>query len=175
MTPNTDVPNTEHAWAAGFLDGEGCIRIAKRDPGNGANFIYSLEVTLTQNCLETLQHFKDVMGIQASIYIFPCKGPIRAPVYGLTYRCTRARELLERVLSYLVRKRCEAEVGIEFACRASFARQGRRRHSTDEIAIREGYYQRLRALKLRGPRQERGAKEGLQTPSVKADKMTAAA
>jgi len=49
-------------WAAGFLDGEGCIRVAKRNPGNDANPIYSLEVTITQNCLTTLVHFQDVVG-----------------------------------------------------------------------------------------------------------------
>jgi hypothetical protein len=139
------------AWAAGFVDGEGCIRIARRDPGGDANPVYSLEVTITQNCLATLEHFKNVLGIKSSIYVFGGTGTARSPVYGLTYRCTRARELLEALHPYLVRKRLEAEVGIEFAHRASFARQGRRRHSDAEIALRESYYLRLRALKPRGP------------------------
>ena len=138
-------------WAAGFLDGEGCIRVCKRDPGGEANFIYSLEVTITQNCLETLQHFKDCLGIQSSIYVYPCRGNLRSAVYGLTYRCSKACALLELLEPYLVRKRVEALVGIEFAKRASFARLGRRRHPPEEIALREDYYLRLRALKVRGP------------------------
>lgn len=139
------------AWSAGFLDGEGCIRVCKRDPGGDANFIYSLEVTLSQNCLPTLEHFKDGLGIPSSIYVYPCTGKLRSTVYGLTYRCTKARALLELLEPYLVRKRVEAQVGIEFAQRASFARIGRRRHPPEEIALREAYYQRLRALKPRGP------------------------
>lgn len=139
------------AWCAGFVDGEGCIRIARRAPGGNANPIYSLEVTITQNCLGTLEHFKNVLGIKSSIYVFGCTGAVRSTVFGLTYRCTRARELLEALHPFLVRKRLEAAVGIEFANRASFARQGRRRHSDAEIELREGYYLRLRALKPRGP------------------------
>ena len=32
------------AWAAGFVDGEGCIRIAKRK--NKSNPVFSLEITI---------------------------------------------------------------------------------------------------------------------------------
>ncbi|MBU1359765.1 MAG: hypothetical protein KKC79_19385 [Gammaproteobacteria bacterium] len=138
-------------WAAGFLDGEGCIRIARRNPGGNANRIYSLEIVITQNCLRTLEHFQSTLGIQSSIYVFPCQGAVRSTVYALTYRCTRARAVLEALHPYLVRKQREAEVGIEFADRATFARKGRRRHSPEEIAIREDYYWKLRALKPRGP------------------------
>lgn len=139
------------AWAAGFLDGEGCIRIAKRDPGTDANHIYSLEVTITQNCLTTLTHFQDVLGVKSSIYVFKGTGTVRSTVYALTYRCTRAQAVLELLRPFLVRKLREADVGIEFAQRASFERKGRRRHSDEEIALREDYYLRLRALKPRGP------------------------
>ena len=135
------------AWAAGFADGEACIRIHKQDPRTGANPIYSLEVTITQNCLETLQHFKDTMCIDSSIYVFPCKGKLRRPVFALTYRCTRARLLLEVLAPHLVRKKKEALLGIEFANRASFGRLGRRRHPPEEIALREDYFKRMSALK----------------------------
>ena len=145
------VPKRSLEWAAGFLDGEGCIRIAKRNPGTDANHIYSLEVTITQNCLTTLTHFQDVLGVKSSIYVFGSTGAVRSTVYALTYRCTRAREVLEILRPFLVRKLREAEVGIEFAHRASFARKGRRRHSDEEIALREDYYMQLRALKPRGP------------------------
>lgn len=135
-------------WHAGFLDGEGCIRIARRDPGNGANFIYSLEVTISQNSLETLEHFKTGMDIRSSIYVYPCTGNLRRPVYGLTYRCTRANQALSLLAPLLVRKRSEALLGIEFANHVSFVyRQGRRRHSAEEMALREDYYLRMRALK----------------------------
>ena len=135
-------------WLAGFLDGEGCIRIAQRDPGNGANSIYSLEVTISQNSLQTLEHFKAALGISSSIYVYPCTGNLRRPVYGLTYRCTRANEVLVLLAPHLVRKREEALLGIEFAKHiASIARQGQRRHSAEVMAVREAFYLRMRALK----------------------------
>ena len=43
------------AWLAGFLDGEGCVRIARRAPPKPAiraNPIYSVELTVGQNCDE---------------------------------------------------------------------------------------------------------------------------
>lgn len=135
------------SWAAGFADGEACVRIHKQCPGGNANPVYSLEVTITQNCLETLQHFKDAMGIASSIYVYPCRGTLRRPVYALTYRCTRARVLLVLLLPHLVRKKKEALLGVEFSERASTARMGRRRHSPEEILLREDYFQRMKALK----------------------------
>lgn len=134
-------------WAAGFADGEACVRIHKQCPGGNANPIYSLEVTISQNCLETLQHFKNAMGVAGSIYVYPCKGKLRRPVFALTYRCTRARVLLLLLLPHLVRKKKEALLGIEFSERASTARMGRRRHSSEEIALREDYFNRMKNLK----------------------------
>lgn len=135
------------AWAAGFVDGEACIRIHRQDPKTGANPIYSLEVTISQNCLKTLQHFKQTLGIDSSIYVYPCRGNLRRPVFALTYRCTRARLMLELLVPYLIRKKKEALLGIEFAERASFARNGRRRHPPEEIALREAYFKRMSELK----------------------------
>lgn len=135
------------AWAAGFADGEACIRIHRQDPGSGANPVFSLEVTISQNCLGTLQHFKSMLGIDSSIYVYPCRGNLRRPVFALTYRCTRARALLELLVPHLIRKKKEALLGIEFAARASFARMGRRRHPPEEIALREDYFQRMKGLK----------------------------
>jgi hypothetical protein len=142
------VMSADLRWHAGFVDGEGCIRIARRNPGNGANDIFSLELTISQNRLETLEYFKAGLGIRSSIYVYPCTGNLRRPVYGLTYRCTRANQALALLVPYLVRKRREALLGIEFADHVSSVyRQGRRRHSEEEMALREDYYLRMRALK----------------------------
>ena len=130
-------------WAAGFVDAEACIRIHRRKVKNGANAVYSLEVTISQNRLETLAHFREMLGIKGSIYVYPIKRKVRRNVHGLTYRCTRARELLELLLPYLVRKREEALLGIEFAKHVSCARLGRRRHPPEEICLREDYFERM--------------------------------
>lgn len=137
------------AWAAGFVDGEGCIRIHKQVPkcGVNPNPIYSLEVTISQNRLETLQHLKDKLDTDSSIYVCPTKGKVRRAVFALTYRCTRARVILKILSPYLVRKKEEAALGIEFSDHISIARMGRRRHSPAEMALREEYFQRMKALK----------------------------
>ena len=76
------------AWAAGFVDGEGCIRIAKRK--NPSNPVYSLEITISQNCIETLEHFKEVLGIDCGrSRIHSATARVKSDVYYLTYVCVR--------------------------------------------------------------------------------------
>ena len=81
------------AWAAGFVDGEGCIRIAKRK--NPSNPVYSLEITISQNCIETLEHFKEVLGIDCGrSRIHSATARVKSDVYYLTYRSQNALRLL---------------------------------------------------------------------------------
>ena len=77
------------AWLAGFLDGEGCVRIARRAPPKTAiraNPIYSVELTVGQNCERTLDAaralIEDELGIECGKYtlvgrVKPKKAPGR--------------------------------------------------------------------------------------------------
>ncbi len=142
------------AWAAGFLDGEGCVRIARRRTKR--NPTYSLEVTVSQNCIRTLDHLKQVLGVPCGgSLIHKGTGRVRSNVYYLTYRSRNALEVLRLLQPFLVRKRREAELGIEFAEHVTRVQWQRLRnpdhaHSPIEIAFREAFYQRLRDLKPRG-------------------------
>ena len=142
------------AWAAGFVDGEGCIRIAKRK--NPSNPVYSLEITISQNCIETLEHFKEVLGIDCGrSRIHSGTARVKSDVYYLTYRSQNALRLLRLLRPYLIRKRTEAEYGIAFARHVTLAQKKRWHtrkvpHSPAEIATRQHYYELLRSLKPRG-------------------------
>lgn len=88
------------AWAAGFVDGEGCIRIAKRK--NKSNPVFSLEITISQNCIETLEHFKEVLGIDCGrSRIHSATARVKSDVYYLTYRSQNALRLLRLLRPYL--------------------------------------------------------------------------
>ncbi|MEO7232554.1 MAG: hypothetical protein ABIW96_07705 [Polaromonas sp.] len=141
------VPNLDLAWAAGFIDGEGCVRIAKHSAKDRVNPIYNIQLTVSQNRLETLEHCQTIIGVQSSICRFPDRESFRRPVYLLTYLCANARDALTLLQPYLVRKKAEAMLALEFALRLRVPRSGRTPHTPEEIAIREEYYRRMKALK----------------------------
>ena len=145
--PVPSVLNIDNAWAAGFIDGEGCIRIAKNVSHGRVNPIYHVEMAISQNRLDALKHCQKVIGVQSSICKFPDRKSFRRPVFLLTYLCANARDALALLLPYLVRKQAEARLALEFALRLQLRRGGNTPHSAEEIAIREEYYRRMKALK----------------------------
>ena len=135
-------------WAAGFVDGEGCVRIARRNPGPGKNLIYSLELTISQNTRSTLEHFQSIFpDIHGSLRLHDAGAHLRRPVFALNYRCAQCLALLLLLEPFLVRKKAEAQCGIEFARDVSFVRRGRTRHPPEQMALRETFFQRMTALK----------------------------
>lgn len=147
LVPVPVVPNLDHAWAAGFIDGEGCVRIAKNVSHGRVNPIYHVEMAISQNRLDTLEHCQKVIGVQSSICRFPDRKSFRRPVLLLTYLCANARDALVLLLPYFVRKQAEARLALEFALRLQLRRGGRTPHSAEEIAIREEYYRKMKELK----------------------------
>ena len=136
-------------WAAGMLDGDGCISIVrqtygkqKRKPG------LRLVVTLTQNCRQTLEHFRDSVGIDAPIYAAKRKLQHNRQVYVLNYAGPKAQRVIERLEGLMFRKRLEAQVAIDFCEKGQASRNFGRNGIPPEIqAIREACYLKLRALK----------------------------
>ena len=135
------------AWVGGFIDGEGCLRIAKHVNAGGVNPIYNLSLSISQNRRETLEHCQSILGVQSSICQFPYRESFRRPVFLLTYQCANARDAVTILLPYLVRKQAEAQLALEFALRLESRRGGRTPHSAEEIAIREEYFRRMKELK----------------------------
>jgi hypothetical protein len=135
-------------WAAGFVDGEGCVRIARRNPGPGRNRIYSLELSISQNMRSTLEHFQSIFpDLHGSLRLHDDGPHLRRPVFVLNYRCAQCLDLLLRLEPFLVRKKAEAQCGIEFARGVSFVRRGRTPHPPEQMALRETFFQRMSALK----------------------------
>ena len=154
------------AWLAGFLDGEGCIRIARRAPpktATSANPIYSVELTVGQNCERTLDAaralIEDELGIECGKYTVVGRvKPGKAPTQSLTLRSDKAVRLLRAVRPYLRRKGEEADEAIALgehikAVHASRLTSGlglKVPLCEEEILHREACYRRLSALKPRG-------------------------
>lgn len=140
-------PRPSLAWAAGMLDGDGCIAIIKQ-PFANRRPIYRLTVSVCQNCLQTLEHFRRCVGVDGVIYAVKRKLEHNKQVYTLNYSGPKALLVIQRLRAYLVRKRPEALVAISFCLNGQISRRfGPHGVPADVEAVRVAHYLKLRALK----------------------------
>ncbi len=142
-----DAPLPSLAWAAGMLDGDGCIAIIKQ-PFQQRKPIYRLVVSICQNCLQTLEHFRRCVGVDGAIYPVKRKLEHNKQVYNLNYSGPKALLVIRRLRAYLVRKRPEALVAISFCLNGQISRRfGPHGVPAAVEAVRVSHYLKLRALK----------------------------
>lgn len=137
-----------YAWCAGFLDGEGCVSLARvrRTCGNRVN--YRARVNIVQNCEETLRTFRDFAGENCVYAQLPHRESYTRPIYQLVYDGIHAHRLLQKLRPYLVRKGHEADVIFEFYRVGDPTRHfGPQGAPADIWHARERCYQALRCLK----------------------------
>lgn len=138
----------DYAWAAGFLDGEGCVSLARvrRTCGNRVN--YRARVSIVQNCLETLNTFRDRVAENCVFNQLPDRETYTRPVFQLSYEGIHAYRLLKKLRTYLTRKAAEADVIFEFYRDAEPTRHFGPKGVPAEIwHLRERCFDALRCLK----------------------------
>ena len=103
------------AWAAGFIDGDGCVgAVVQRHQGRETPSI-RIRVVITQNDHYTLLVLKNVLGERGALNAVkrqPCQN--RQP-YQLQYDGRHAIAVINKVLPYLVRKAAEADACLQLA------------------------------------------------------------
>jgi hypothetical protein len=109
-TPMSQAAPHDLGWAAGLVDGEGCIHLAKvtRDCGNGTN--YRIRLNVSQNCLRTLRDFRDVLGGAGQLIAVKRQPDHSRQVYALVLDGPQAIAATLWLLPHLRRKREEALV-----------------------------------------------------------------
>jgi hypothetical protein len=102
------------AWAAGFVDGEGCIHLARvqRNCGNRVN--YRLRLSVTQNCLVTLEHLRGVLGGTSYLTRLRRKLQHNKQLYTLIFDGRNAHDAIATLSPHLVRKAHEAQIALDF-------------------------------------------------------------
>jgi hypothetical protein len=138
---------TDIAWAAGFIDGEGCIylkRSGARQRGGGLR--YQPKLVVGNTAIEPLRKLRDLFG--GSLYQ-------RRPARGRHKACwawelgggKQVGAALLAMLPYLVNKKAEAEVLLEFipTMRGDYGASGAL--TPGEIADRDAVVTRLQVLK----------------------------
>ena len=137
------------AWAAGFIDGEGCISIGrhKATTENGAkNPQHTLELQVGNTNLDVLNLLCSMFG--GAI----CELDRRTGKRIWLWRCStrQAEAAIRKLLPYLKVKRAEAELALDFATlKLATFNPGGLLLSDEVVAQREAYYYALRELKTR--------------------------
>jgi hypothetical protein len=101
------------AWAAGFIDGDGCVTAVIQRHQNRITPSVRIRVVIVQNDHYVLQVLKNVLGESGALNALkrqPCQN--RQP-YQLQYDSGHAIAVLKKIRPYLVRKAREADACME--------------------------------------------------------------
>lgn len=100
----------DFAWAAGFIDGDGCIcAVTQRHPDRATDSV-RIRLVITQNDHHVLERLQRVLGERSalnSIKRQPCQN--RQP-YQLQFDSGHAIAAIKKIRPYLVRKAREADL-----------------------------------------------------------------
>ncbi len=142
---------TDLAWAAGFIDGEGSIRIRRIPmPKHATPIFYGLALTAAQVGRAPLDKLQRLFGGAINLKQPSSRqGPNAAPYYSWMVTGHTAAAAIQAVRPYLVLKGEQATLGLEFQTHTGRSRGGRRALTAGEIALREKYFERMAYLNLR--------------------------
>ncbi|MDX1749064.1 MAG: LAGLIDADG family homing endonuclease [Methylophaga sp.] len=97
------------SWAGGFIDGEGWIGIARQTRKDYDTISHRLKVAITQNNLEVLEHFKNIIGESGAINKGVRTEKMNRQTYSLVFDSRHALNVLHKIRPYLKRKGHEAD------------------------------------------------------------------
>jgi LAGLIDADG endonuclease len=107
------ISKTDLAWAAGFLDGEGCITIIRVSNRYSSGTYYVISLQVTQRVRKPLDKLANMFGGEVRRHNLKQRGG-----YWYWYRYgNNALEILEKVLPFLVLKEAQAKIAIDFQLR----------------------------------------------------------
>jgi len=105
--------SVDYAYAAGLIDGEGCVHIARIKRTCGHRINYRLRLSVSQNCLATLQYIQQVLGC-GRIFMQGRRLQHTRQVYNLIFDGCAAHRAIGIVAPFLRRKSGEAAVALAF-------------------------------------------------------------
>lgn len=151
VEPNTELIRVaELSWAAGFIDGEGCIGAVRQryKCKTKRSYYIRLRLGVSQNDLATLQRLQKILGVPsviAQLKWFPSQ---TRPIYVYQVDGRHVIRALEQIEPFLVRKRHQARTCFEFWQEGKMGIRTGPKGISDEIwNIREYYLKRLTRMK----------------------------
>ena len=142
----------ELAWAAGILDGEGCISIILTPPGKySVTPRHVLHVKVTMGHLPTVERFAVILG-NGTVQKHAARSTRTNASYSYIVQARKADAVLQLLRPYLVTKAEEADVAFEFAALPLGPRGGKKGGKAvpqEILELRNHCYWKLRRLKPR--------------------------
>lgn len=135
--------DTEKAYLAGLIDGEGSIQ-ARYRPGQHGGYDYSLTIANTDEAM--IRWVEQRWG--GRVYTYAPRSPRHRQQWTWRVHSNATVSALEDALPYLVTKREHAEVVLSLA--RSKRQTGRGGYTDQEHVERQGYVDRLTELNRRG-------------------------
>lgn len=137
--------NPQFAWAAGIIDGEGCIRVNKSNPTPSRRTTFpgfNLSVFVKMTDFPTIEKLQQIFGGRIQDEPRDNQRDLkRWEVYG-----HEAKRVLEQIYPHLVTKQYQAQLGIEFQLVKE--RKEGRRVTPEFLAECERYYYLIKEAKL---------------------------
>lgn len=151
MIEYSELPPTTLAYAAGLIDGEGCIRVGKyHDTRNGRRLGFRGQLSIGMTDRKALEWLRDTLG--GNFYLGRTSYDRTKAAYNWTMRTTDAARLLTAILPYLIIKREQALMLIEFAATLHQpGKWGRAGLPSSLLAHRAGLAARSLELNKKGP------------------------
>jgi len=138
----------ELAWAAGILDGEGCISISSRKADREHQQQHQFTVTVSCCDWRIPRKLLELFGGRINTFHNARKKPQWREAMRWNVYQRQAAATLEAVMPYLISKREQAEVALEFIGTIAPYGKGRPyRLDSSVVTRREEMAQRLRVLK----------------------------
>ena len=133
------------AWAAGFFDGEGCIRINKARRKEGRT-TYNLQIFVRQVDPKPIYKLRDLFGFGAISYRERSvdSNPNARAIYTWSTAGPKAIEVLTALYPFLVTKSEQAEIAFEFQ---STINQNGKKLTPEQVEYRESVFQKIKDLK----------------------------
>jgi hypothetical protein len=154
---NNNIPISDLAYIAGFIDGEGCLHISKRKPGrNRKTMSYAIKILISNTKISILKWIQSLF--EGSLHKLPHRELNRANAYQLQFNVKDSYKLLSLIYPYLKLKKTQADILLKFLeLRKSFPKKG----AIDEkggslpscnkyLELQEQYYQDIKTLNMRG-------------------------
>ncbi len=141
--------DTDLAWSAGLIDGEGCIRISKVEHTKKST-TYDLWLTVGMCHKESIIKLYDIFEF-GSLRVD--NSPSRkTPLWVWQCSTHDTVKVLKQIMPWLTCKRKEAELALDFVIMKSETNSNGKRLTEDIINLRDTYYWRMRNLKMNGGR-----------------------
>lgn len=97
--------DTDLAWVAGIIDGEGCISLRRARTG------FDLRVVVMNTSVAMVRHLQEVFP-ESRVRLYHYGTPKWRPRFEWVIQARKAEAFLREILQYLVNKKPEAELAL---------------------------------------------------------------